>query len=199
MVRTIRGWTTLSALLLVFAGSGGATAQEAPYAQQQTVTTLRVAWAYPPGHVADLAMKYWIDQVEKNKAANLKVISYPNAQLYDDALAPAGIGINQFSILATLAGAGPSRIADLAARLVMDRSTLGHLIRPLEERGLVALRVDADDRRARKLSLTRAGRALLAKARPLWAQAQRRFERAFGAGASAELRDVLREVAALEF
>ena len=132
-------------------------------------------------------------------AAALRQAARRVSQLYDEALAPAGIGINQFSILAALRDAGPSRIADLARELVMDRSTLGHLVRPLEERGLVSLTVDADDRRARTLSLTRAGRATLAKAGPLWMQAQRRFESAFGKGASAEMRDVLRRVAAVEF
>ena len=140
-----------------------------------------------------------MDSARSCNAAALRRATRRVSQLYDDALAPAGIGINQFSILATLDGAGPSRIAELARRLVMDRSTLGHLIRPLEDRGLVALSVDANDRRARTLSLTRTGRALLARARPLWAGAQRRFEHVFGVQASAELRDVLREVAALEF
>ncbi len=57
-------------------------------------------------------------------------------RLYDEALAPTGLGANQYSILVRLSG-GPSTIQELAQRLVMDRSTLGHLLRPLEKRGLV--------------------------------------------------------------
>ena len=53
-------------------------------------------------------------------------------KLYDDALAPIGLGANQFSILARLSLVGPRTIQDLARLLVMDRSTLGHLLRPLE-------------------------------------------------------------------
>src|SRR5437762_6318726 len=52
-------------------------------------------------------------------------------RLYDDALAPTGLGLNQFSILARLSLVGPSTIQDLARLLIMDRSTLGHLLRPL--------------------------------------------------------------------
>jgi DNA-binding MarR family transcriptional regulator len=62
-------------------------------------------------------------------------------RLYDDALAPTGLGANQYSILARLRDVGPHTIQDLARLLVMDRSTLGHLLRPLEKRGLVKVRV----------------------------------------------------------
>ena len=120
-------------------------------------------------------------------------------KLYDDALAPIGLGANQFSILTRLSLVGPSTIQDLARLLVMDRSTLGHLLRPLEKRGFVKLEVSEQDRRSRMVSLTEAGKAAVAKARPLWAAAQRRFESAFGKEAAFELRAVLKEVATAEF
>jgi DNA-binding MarR family transcriptional regulator len=120
-------------------------------------------------------------------------------KLYDDALAPIGLGVNQFSILARLSRVGPSTIQDVARLLVMDRSTLGHLLRPLEKRGLVKLDVSEKDRRSRIVALTHAGKATVAKARPRWAAAQRRFESAFGKEAAFELRAVLKEVATAEF
>jgi len=79
-------------------------------------------------------------------------------RLYDDALAPIGIGLNQFSALARMSRVGPSPVQELARHLVMDRSTLGHLLRPLEVRGLVRLRVSKEDRRGRVVMLTAAGR-----------------------------------------
>ena len=120
-------------------------------------------------------------------------------KLYDDALAPIGLGVNQFSILARLSRVGPSTIQDVARLLVMDRSTLGHLLRPLEKRGLVKLDVSEKDRRSRIVALTHAGKATVAKARPRWAAAQRRFENAFGKDAAVELRAVLKEIATAEF
>src|SRR5271154_194165 len=96
-------------------------------------------------------------------------------KLYDEALAPAGLGLNQYAILARLSRVGPGAIQDLAQLLVMDRSTLGHLLRPLETRGLVRLDVSERDRRSRTVALTAAGTALVARTRPLWAAAQRRF------------------------
>src|SRR6266567_429244 len=120
-------------------------------------------------------------------------------KFYDDALAPIGLGVNQYSILARLNRVGPSTIQDLARLLVMDRSTLGHLLRPLEKRGLVKLEVSQRDRRSRMLVLTQAGKAAVAKARPRWAAAQRRFESTFGIEAALELRTVLKEIATAEF
>ncbi len=118
-------------------------------------------------------------------------------RLYDEALAPLGLGINQYSILARLARLGPLRVQSLAHSLVMDRSTIGHLVRPLEKRGLVALTIDPVDSRCRTVSLTSAGQALLTQARPVWALAQAAFERQFGPADAAALRNVLAKVVML--
>ena len=120
-------------------------------------------------------------------------------RLYDDALAPTGLGVNQYSILARLGRVGPSRLQDLARLLVMDRSTLGHLLRPLEKRGFVRLRVSEQDGRSRVTELLPAGRAALAKGRPLWAQAQRRFASAFGEEGALDLRTILKTIAMADF
>jgi DNA-binding MarR family transcriptional regulator len=120
-------------------------------------------------------------------------------KLYDDALAPTGLGVNQFSILARLSLVGPITIQDLARLLVMDRSTLGHLLRPLEKRGFVKLEISARDRRSRWMTLTQAGKAAVAKGRPRWAAAQRQFESTFGREAALELRTVLKEIATAGF
>ena len=120
-------------------------------------------------------------------------------KLYDDALAPIGLGANQFSILARLSLVSSSTIQDLAGLLVMDRSTLGHLLRPLEKRGLVKLEISERDRRSRMVALTPAGKAVVAKGRPRWAVAQRQFESTFGKEAALELRAVLKEIATAGF
>ena len=117
-------------------------------------------------------------------------------RIYDEALAPVGLGINQFSILARLGRQGPLVMQDLARALVMDRSTLGHLLRPLARRDLVFFAADGADARCRLVSLTPAGEALLAAARPLWAAAQDRFERQFGTGQATALRAALADVVA---
>ena len=121
------------------------------------------------------------------------------SQYYDEALAPVGIGINQYSVLARTARLGPCAIGHLAADLVMDRSTLGHLLRPLEARGLVALGASSGDRRRKAVTITTAGENLVARARPLWMQAQRHFNATYGAEAARALRMQLDAVASLDF
>jgi DNA-binding MarR family transcriptional regulator len=120
-------------------------------------------------------------------------------RLYDSELAPTGLGLNQYSILSRLEKLGPRSIQELAANLVMDRSTLGHLLRPLLNRGLLKLETSRKDRRGRVIRLTAAGRLLLKKARPLWAKAERRFEHKIGAAPARALREVLVRVAAADF
>jgi DNA-binding MarR family transcriptional regulator len=50
----------------------------------------------------------------------------------------------------------------------MDHATVTAAVGKLEKRGLVILRADSSDRRSRRVSLTEAGTALIARAVPLW-------------------------------
>jgi DNA-binding MarR family transcriptional regulator len=119
-------------------------------------------------------------------------------RLYDDVLAPTGLGLNQYSILAKLDRFGPKILQDLAALLVMDRSTLGRLLRPLESRTLVKISASKDDRRQRIISLSPAGASLLKEAKPLWAKAERQFQQVFGADNAFDLRVALKQVTMAE-
>jgi DNA-binding MarR family transcriptional regulator len=119
-------------------------------------------------------------------------------QFYDQCLAPSGLRTTQFSILAFLKGLGPLTINALADELVMDRTTLGRTIRPLEREGLVAIARGTGDRRSKELRLTEAGAARFRTAIKAWARAQARFEAAYGARRAVDLRAVLRKVATTE-
>jgi DNA-binding MarR family transcriptional regulator len=121
------------------------------------------------------------------------------SQFYDQVLAPSGLRTTQFSILAKLARLGALTINGLAADMVMDRTTLGRNVLPLQRDGLVKIAPDPADRRAKRLHLTRRGEKRLAAARTAWAAAQDGFEIAFGPTRSAELRAMLRAVVATEF
>ena len=119
-------------------------------------------------------------------------------QLYDQALAPVGLRITQYPVLAWLAGSGPMTMSVLAACMVMDRATLGHNLRPLEASGLVRIATGLD-RRSRVVTLTDAGRERFTQARPHWRAAQRAFEAAFGEADSAALRTALTRLAGIDF
>jgi DNA-binding MarR family transcriptional regulator len=121
------------------------------------------------------------------------------SQFYDQFLAPIGLRTTQFSILAKLKERGPLTINTLAKVMVMDRTTLGRNILPLERDGLIQIGPIASDRRAKELHLTNAGEKRLQAARKAWSQAQAQFETSFGTKRAAELRAMLRSVAASEF
>jgi DNA-binding MarR family transcriptional regulator len=117
-------------------------------------------------------------------------------QFYDHYLVPTGVRTTQFSILAMLEGLGPISINALAEAMVMDRTTLGRNIQPLEREGLIAVTKGRADRRSKELQLTGAGAARLHEASKAWAEAQTRFERSFGSKRTSDLRAILRAVTA---
>jgi DNA-binding MarR family transcriptional regulator len=129
---------------------------------------------------------------------SLRKASRRVSQFYDTALTPVGIKSTQFSILSEIERGsyfGPVTMCELAGAMVMDRSTLGHNLKPLERDDLVALRLSNDDRRKRFVELTKKGQAKLRKSRLLWQRAEGRFEKIFGKRSAAELRAVLLNIA----
>lgn len=62
--------------------------------------------------------------------------------------------------------------AGLADAVAKDRATIGAVADRLEQKGLVSRKVNVRDKRARKLSLTDEGEALVAALRPLVEQLQ---------------------------
>jgi DNA-binding MarR family transcriptional regulator len=120
-------------------------------------------------------------------------------QLYDQFLTPVGLHVTQFSILAKLKRLGPMTINALAKEMVMDRTTLGRNVQPLERDGLIKIEASATDGRAKELHLTKAGEKRLVAGREAWEQAQARFESRFGAKRTADFRAMLRAVVASDF
>ena len=117
-------------------------------------------------------------------------------QVYDQFLASSGLRTTQYSILAKLKQKGPLTINALAREMVMDRSTLGRNILPLQRDRLIRTRTAVSDRRAKELLLTTAGEKRLQTARQGWSNAQARFETTFGPRRAADLRALLRKVVA---
>ena len=100
-------------------------------------------------------------------------------QAYDRALAPAGLTITQFSLLARLARGEATSVSALAARMGMDRTTLVRNLKPLEASGWVRY----GERGAGKPAapeLSASGRARLRAAAPLWERAQDDLEALLG-------------------
>ncbi len=112
-------------------------------------------------------------------------------QIYDRVLAPSGLRVTQFALLARMAHDGPLAISALAAALDMDRTTLTRNLKPLVDAGLVELRADAADARQRKARLTPDGEARHRVARALRRKAQDELNRTLGAAQVASLHHLL--------
>jgi DNA-binding MarR family transcriptional regulator len=117
------------------------------------------------------------------------------ARRYDDALRPVGLTNGQFSLMMALNRPEPASIGVVAELLGMDRTTLTANLKPLERRRLVKVTIDAADRRSRRMTLTRAGRALLAEAMPIWRRMQVATERRVAPSRPDRLRADLRALA----
>lgn len=117
-------------------------------------------------------------------------------QMYDRAMAPSGLRVTQYSILARLNRVGSMTINALAAELGMDRTTLGRNIRPLMRDGLIASVAGRVDRRSKDLRLTEDGQVRVRDAFKQWRLAQAGFEGVFGVKRAKALRALMREVTA---
>jgi DNA-binding MarR family transcriptional regulator len=113
-------------------------------------------------------------------------------QHYDARLAPAGLRVTQYSLLAHLERGGPATVSALARLMEMDRTTLTRNLKPLAEAGLVAI-APGTDARSRVVSATGRGREARAAARQLWRQAQDEVNRVLGVEQVAALHAALED------
>ncbi|MEV5492946.1 MarR family transcriptional regulator [Streptomyces bobili] len=118
-------------------------------------------------------------------------------QLYDEALRPVGLRSTQYSILAELTenAGNPPTMRQLADALIMDRSALGHALRPLVREGLLALEESPADRRSKLITVTPKGRDLFVQARLSWQGVQDHVAAAVGEEQAESLRTALLAVA----
>src|SRR5438093_6076044 len=136
--------------------------------------------------------------IQVSQCTQLRQAARQVTQFYDQCLAPTGLRTTQFSILAKLKWLGPMTINALARELVMDRTTLGRTMLPLERDGLISIEDRKLDRRSKELAVTKAGTERLQRAAKLWVKAQKEFEERFGARRAADLRGLLGEVVSCE-
>jgi DNA-binding MarR family transcriptional regulator len=113
------------------------------------------------------------------------------ARRFDEAFRTLDLTNGQFSILMSLNRPEPPPMGVVANLLAMDRTTLTAALKPLERRGLVTIARDKADRRNRVLILTAKGRALLARAAPIWQRTHAEVEAQLSAGKLENLRSGL--------
>ncbi|SOE91608.1 transcriptional regulator, MarR family [Burkholderia sp. D7] len=110
------------------------------------------------------------------------------SQLYDRRLSQVGMTTTQFSILSALGSGSSLTMMELAQAMMMDRTTLVRVLRPLLRNGFVASEPDWRVNRRLQFALTGSGRMKLNEAMVHWRAAQDEFERKFGPEQAAFLR-----------
>lgn len=113
---------------------------------------------------------------------NLRRASRVVTQLFDDHFDAVGLKATQFTALAALAWheeQAPT-VGELASTLVLEQSSLSRNLAVLERQRLIRLVPGEDDRRERRVVLTRTGRVALERGYPVWRKAQAALAEALG-------------------
>lgn len=106
----------------------------------------------------------------------LRKVSRRLTAVYDEAFAPLGITVSQFSQLRNIRHKQPVSLTELGEIQELDRSTVGRNTKVLHRMGLVAMAASEEDLRETVLTLTEEGQALLKRAMPVWNDIQTRIE-----------------------
>jgi DNA-binding MarR family transcriptional regulator len=80
--------------------------------------------------------------------------------------------------------------------MVMERTTLVRALKPLQQADWVITEPSGSGR-SLALSISKEGMTKLREANPLWREAQREFEKLYGKGEAAHLREELKKASAL--
>ena len=108
-------------------------------------------------------------------------------RLYDDALDPAGLRVNQLTMLSLIASMNGLRAVDIGHFLEMDKSTVSRGLALLRENGWVeGIRLPGRSRRT--LALTTEGASMLSRAMPHWREAGEEAEQLLGEASMEGLR-----------
>jgi DNA-binding MarR family transcriptional regulator len=110
------------------------------------------------------------------------------ARLYEQALQTVGLTQPQMEVLTSLISAeGPVRPAALAARLMLERSTISRNLALMQNRGWVAVAETSATGRAMSVTITDAGIAAFTRAGTAWRRAQADAARMLGPDAASML------------
>jgi DNA-binding MarR family transcriptional regulator len=92
--------------------------------------------------------------------------------LYDNAFKSSGLLSTQLGVLDVICNTESIRITELAEKQGMDRTTLTRNLSVLVKQGYIKI-TSGNDQRTRIVTATHKGRSAVAKAIPLWNDAQR--------------------------
>jgi len=114
-------------------------------------------------------------------AGRTRLINRAITGLYDEALREAGLTAAQLTTLSFIHELGPISPGEVARRLMLEKSTLSRNLGRMERNGWVTI-AQGDAGHTQVVRITRRGKAAIAKALPLWREAQERAREMLGSG-----------------
>ena len=108
-------------------------------------------------------------------AVRVRLINRVITSIYDDALRPFGVTINQLNLLVALSRMDTATATQLKRVLQMESSTLSRNLERMRKEGWLRSLL-GEDARSRKLRITEKGARLIQKTFPAWEQAQRKAQ-----------------------
>jgi DNA-binding MarR family transcriptional regulator len=106
-------------------------------------------------------------------AVRIRLLSRMVTNIYDSALSPFGVKLNQISILVFVHLAGEIGYDALCRRLKMEKSTASRNIERMKKKGWLNI-VSIKEERRKFLRITPAGEVLLGKVHGVWEDAQKK-------------------------
>jgi len=100
-------------------------------------------------------------------ARRLRQVNRTITRLYDEALRPYGLTVNQLNILAVIISEKRIQPGRLGQSLGMEKSTVSRTIDRMEKKGWLKI-TQGKDSRTQVLSVTQKGRQLLLTVTPIW-------------------------------
>lgn len=110
---------------------------------------------------------------------NLRRAANAVSQYYDHMLQPAGLTVNQYSILSNIRRIEPCSVTDLSGKTRLDRTTLVRNLKPMFAAGWILDEASPGNRRNR-IRVTEAGLEIMQSGKLLWQQAQEALEKRIG-------------------
>jgi DNA-binding MarR family transcriptional regulator len=112
-------------------------------------------------------------------AVRIRLLSRMVTNIYDSALSPFGVKLNQISILVFVHLAGEVGYDVLCRRLKMEKSTASRNIDRMKKKGWLNI-VSAKGERRKFLKITPTGEALLGNVQAVWEDAQKKALKLLG-------------------
>lgn len=92
-------------------------------------------------------------------------------KIYDNFLQPSGLKVTQYSLLSAIKINDNISVSNLATETVLERTTCTRNLKILENKSLVEINY-GEDKRVKRVTLTKQGEDVLNLAHPLWEKAQ---------------------------